>query len=370
MTDEPAPALRRPLPLAWLLFLAVGAILGWYASQALFPRVFGGPAMPRDVSPRGDLTAHERHTVELFRQAAPSVVYIRSVSLQQDFMAMREVEGAGSGFVWDADGHVVTNFHVVYGARGLEVILADGSAWGAEVVGVAPDRDLAVLKIAAPRERLEPIRLGGSADLLVGQDVLAIGNPFGLDQTLTTGVVSALGRTIESVTGTLIYNVIQTDAAVNPGNSGGPLLDSSGRLIGVNTAIKSPSRANAGIGFAVPVDVVNHVVPQLIAYGRVTRPTLGVQAMDAPRQMRVEGVLVLKIVAGSGAEEAGLRGTSETRRGIELGDIIAAIDGKPVRNMADLLATLRDYQVGDSVTVEFLRGGKKESARVRLGEER
>ncbi|HTP50889.1 MAG TPA: trypsin-like peptidase domain-containing protein, partial [Anaeromyxobacteraceae bacterium] len=234
-------------------------------------------AAPRPVVARGDLAADEQANVALFKQASPSVVYITTLTRRLvGYFDVTEVpQGTGSGFIWDASGHVVTNFHVIQGASAARITLHDQSEWPATLVGASPDQDIAVLRIAAPRGRLAPILLGRSADLQVGQRVFAIGNPFGLDFTLTTGIVSALGRSIPSLTGRKIEDVIQTDAAINPGNSGGPLLDSAGRLIGVNTQIASPSGGSAGIGFAVPVDTVNRVVPQLIEHGRVTRPRLG-----------------------------------------------------------------------------------------------
>src|SRR5262245_59851892 len=222
-------------------------------------------AAPRTITPRGALNAEERATIALFRQASPSVVYITTVARQRDFFSLNIAEipqGSGSGFIWDQEGHIITNFHVIQGASGDKVTLADHSVWDAQLVGVAPDHDLAVLSIKAPKNQLRPLALGTSADLEVGQSVFAIGNPFGLDQTLTTGIISALGREINATTGRTIAGVIQTDAAINPGNSGGPLLDSAGRLIGVNTAIFSPSGSYSGIGFAVPVDTVNRIVPQ------------------------------------------------------------------------------------------------------------
>jgi S1-C subfamily serine protease len=221
------------------------------------------------------LTDDERETIALFEQASPSVVYITSLSVRRDLFTLNVLEipqGTGSGFVWDDAGHIVTNFHVIQNADRAQVTLADRSTWVAELVGVAPAKDLAVLRIDAPAAKLRPLPVGSSEDLRVGQTVLAIGDPFGLDQTLTTGVISALGREIESVAQIPIRDVIQTDAAINPGNSGGPLLDSSGRLIGVNAAIYSPSGAYAGIGFSIPVDTVKWVVPELIEHGELRRP--------------------------------------------------------------------------------------------------
>jgi S1-C subfamily serine protease len=263
-----------------LLVLAVGAVLVW----RFWPRTPGDGldpnAAPRPITPRGDLAEFEKTTVDIFRQASPSVVHITNLTVRPDRYHLNLFEvpkGTGTGFIWDEDGHVVTNYHVIQGGNGARVTLADQSSYKARVVGAYPDKDLAVLVIGASRDRLRPILVGSSRDLKVGQMALATGNPFGLDRTLTTGIVSALGREIESVTRRAIKGVIQTDAAINPGNSGGPLLDSAGRLIGVNTAIYSPSGAYAGIGFAIPVDEVNRVVPQLIRHGKVTRPALGVQ---------------------------------------------------------------------------------------------
>src|SRR5688572_20773324 len=229
-------------------------------------------AEPRAITPRGDLSSDEQSTIELFKRTSPSVVHVTSVDVRRGRLSLNMFEipqGTGSGFIWDSEGHVVTNFHVIQNGSRAEVTLNDNTVWRASIVGTAPDKDVAVLKIDAPRDKLTKIMVGVSNNLQVGQKVFAIGNPFGLDQTLTTGVISGLGREIQSVTKRPIQGVIQTDAAINPGNSGGPLLDSAGRLIGVNTAIYSPSGAYAGIGFAVPVDIVNRIVPQLVSHGKV-----------------------------------------------------------------------------------------------------
>lgn len=330
---------------------------------------------PKPITPRGPLYEDERATIRIFEEVSPSVVFITTrsrVVVGRDMFRtyFRDVEGAGSGFMWDERGHIVTNYHVIANARGLDVVLADGSVYEAELVGVVKERDIAVLRINAAPEALRPIPIGTSRDLRVGQRVLAIGNPFGLDQTLTTGVVSALGRTIESVAGNTIYNVIQTDAAINPGNSGGPLLDSAGRLIGVNTAIRSPSRASAGVGFAVPVDTVNHIVPQLIAFGEVRQPTIGIHALD-PRLLGrggVTGIIIQEVVPDSGAERAGLRGIEMAAPGRwTIGDIIVEIDGKILADFADLIPALRDYAVGDEVILTVLRGGERVRIPVVLG---
>jgi S1-C subfamily serine protease len=264
----------------------------------------------------------------------------------------------------------VTNFHVIQGSNAAKVTLYDHSTWDAKLIGVAPQEDLAVLQIRAPHNRLQPIPIGRSNDLQVGQEAFAIGNPFGLDQTLTTGVISALGREIESVTRVPIRNVIQTDAAINPGNSGGPLLDSSGRLVGVNTAIYSPSGTYAGIGFAIPVDTVNWVVPELIAKGKIEQPTLGVVLLPAQAiaNMNVAGAVILRVVPGSGAERAGLRGIRRDSLGrIHLGDIIVAVEGQPVRNSGDLVLALERRKAGEKIKIQVLRGGQRKQIEVELG---
>ena len=284
-------------------------------------------ATPRAITARGDLGNDEKATIELFKRCAPSVVYVTNLALRRDFFGLNVTEipqGTGSGFVWDQSGYIVTNYHVLQRAQAAEVTLSDNSKWPARYVGGEADKDLAVLKIEAPAAKLVPIAVGRSSDLLVGQRVFAIGNPFGLDQTLTTGVISALGRQIRSVTNRSIQGVIQTDAAINPGNSGGPLLDSAGRLIGINTAILSPNGGatggSVGIGFAVPVDTVNAIVPQLISHGKVVRPGLGVTTADdaLARRFGLQGALVLHVSPGSAAERAGLRPTSQDDYGLSL----------------------------------------------------
>ncbi|MEW5250150.1 S1C family serine protease [Microbulbifer sp. 2201CG32-9] len=317
-------------------------------------------------------TDDERNTMQVFNFASPSVVYVTNETLVRDRFTLRlhsVPKGAGSGFIWDAQGHVVTNFHVIEGARKVTITLQDRSEWSAQLVGSAPEKDLAVLKIDAPPQRLTPLVPGSSSDLAVGRKVLAIGNPFGLDTTLTTGVVSALGREIEAANNRTIRNVIQTDAAINPGNSGGPLLDSRGRLIGVNTAIYSPSGASVGIGFAIPVDTVKKIVPELIAYGRLVRPVLGIES--APDQWAsrygFEGIAVLRTKPGMPAERAGLRGVFRTNRGgWQLGDVIVAVDRQPVHNYDDLLNVLENHRAGDRVQLRFLRDGQEQQADITL----
>ncbi|KAK9040370.1 hypothetical protein V6N11_015534 [Hibiscus sabdariffa] len=273
-------------------------------------------------------------------------------------------QGSGSGFVWDKDGHVVTNYHVIRGASDLKVTFADQSTYDAKVVGFDQDKDVVVLRVDAPKDKLRPLPVGTSADLLVGQKVYAIGNPFGLDHTLTTGVISGLRREISSAaTGRPIQDVIQTDAAINPGNSGGPLLDSSGNLIGINTAIYSPSGASSGVGFSIPVDTVSGIVDQLVKFGKVTRPILGIKfAPDqSVEQLGVSGVLVLDAPANGPAGKAGLRPTKRDAYGrLILGDIIISVNGKKVTNGTDLYRILDQCKVGDKVTVEVLRGDHEE----------
>ena len=314
----------------------------------------------------------ERATVELFERTSPSVVYITTLAQRADWFGrpMGEVpQGTGTGFVWDDEGHVITNAHViaVRGRSGIEVVMSDQSTWDAELVGGSASHDLAVLRIAAPSSALSPVRVGDSDALRVGQSVYAIGNPFGLSATLTTGIVSALGRRIEGLDGTPIEDVIQTDAAINTGNSGGPLLDSGGSLIGVNTQIASPSGASAGVGFAVPSNTVRRVVPQIIATGEYIPPRLGVR-LDSRgyvsrfvlRRLRATGVLVVEVERGSGAAEAGLRGTELSRNGsrvTQVGDVIQAIDGEPIASQGELRAVLDRYRPGDDVTVTILRDG-------------
>ena len=329
-------------------------------------------AAPRTVTARGELFYDERSTINLFRQASPSVVNITTIGVERDLFTLNLYQipqGTGSGFVWDINGDIITNFHVIQNADSAQVTLADQSNWKARVVGVAPDKDLAVLRIDAPANRLRPIPIGTSKDLQVGQSVYAIGNPFGLDQTLTTGVISALNREIESVTRRPIQGVIQSDAAINPGNSGGPLLDSAGRLIGVNTAIYSPSGASAGIGFAIPVDTVNRIVPELIRSGKIIRPGLGIQIADdqIAQRLGVTGILVVDVARGSAAARAGIQPTRRDAEGrLRLGDIITALDGKKVESPNDLYLLLEKYKIGDAVNISILRNGKTVETKVAL----
>lgn len=347
--------------------MLVGVAMGVGASIAV--RWFDdGPRMVE----RGELRAEEEAVITLFSRVSPSVVSVTTLAMRQAYGTLDAnaiPRGTGSGFVWDEQGHVVTNYHVVAEADALRVTLEDQSTWPARVVGAAPEVDLAVLHVEAGRGALPPIAVGSSHDLRVGQRVLAIGNPFGLDHSLTTGVVSALDRTIRSLSGREIQGVIQTDASINPGNSGGPLLDSAGRLVGVNTAIRSPSGASAGIGFAVPVDTVTRVVPQLIEYGRLVRPRLGVQiAHDAMnRRLGVSGLLLLSVEPGGAAARAGLRGTGRDAQGrVVLGDVLVRVAGTRLRVADDLLRALEQHDAGDTVAIEVLRAGRLGTASVVL----
>jgi S1-C subfamily serine protease len=330
------------------------------------------PPAPASPLPEG-LGPEERRDIEVFRRASASVVFITSIALRRDlwsFDVMQIPQGTGSGFVWDKKGHIVTNFHVIESGDKLAVTLGDRSEWEADVVGTAPDKDLAVLRIAAPADRLVPLTAGRSHDLLVGQKVLALGNPFGLDHSMTSGIVSALGRELKSPNGRTIRDVIQTDAAINPGNSGGPLLDSAGRLIGVNAAIFSPSGASAGIGFAVPVDTVKRLVPQLIEKGRAVNPGIGVTLLSDAQasQFGLEGVVILSVVAGGPADRAGIEGIGRSRRGYVVGDSVVAVDGKPVKVTDDLAYAFETAGVGRSVTLTLERQGRKRDATVTLAD--
>lgn len=366
------PAQPPPSSLNWLVVILLilgaaflwrvraGGNLGGAPSSPLDPK-----AEPRPVTARGDLAEDEKSTIALFRNASPSVVNITSLAVKRDALRLNVLEipqGTGSGFLWDNDGHVVTNFHVIESAQAAKVTLEDRSVWNAQLVGVEPDKDIAVLKIDAPKARLRGLLVGSSRDLAVGQKVFAIGNPFGLDQTLTTGVISGVGREIQAASGRPIQGVIQTDAAINPGNSGGPLLDSAGRLIGMNTAIYSPSGASAGIGFAVPVDAINRVVPQIIRHGKVERVGLGITTAEDQivEKLGLDGVLVLEVRPGSAADKAGLQSTRyDDRDRLVLGDLIVAINGKPLKHSNDLYRLMQEFKAGDEITVTVRRNSQE-----------
>lgn len=366
-------SLTTLLPLLLVLVSALLVVQVWnlWKRGGLPPRTLQPDAKPRPIAPAGDLAEDEKATIALFKQASKAVVHITTSEVGRDFFTLSEMEmelGSGSGFLWDESGHVVTNFHVIENADRFKVTLADQSSWDAVEIGRAPDRDVAVLRINAPTDRLQPLLIGTSKDLEVGQKVFAIGNPFGLDQTLTTGIISGLGRQIKSRTGRVIDGVIQTDAAVNPGNSGGPLLDSSGRLIGMNTAIYSPSGASAGIGFAIPVDTLQRVVPDVLRHGRVLRPSLEAQFFPDSllRRMGIKGVLVARVKRDGAAAKAGVR---ETRRNPgddpQWGDLIVAVDGKPIETVEELLTALEKHSVGEQVKLTIIRdiGTRQEQTR-------
>ncbi len=354
----------------WMILIIVLFVFWWVSQKEEKPRL-DPDAVPRAVTARGDLAADEQNTIELFRNSSPSVVYITSIELRKSLFNLNIYEipqGTGSGFIWDKEGRIVTNFHVIGDANRIEVTLADNTTWKAVLVGAAPDKDLAVLQISAPVEKLKPLPIGESYNLLVGQKVFAIGNPFGLDQTITSGIVSALGREIKSVTGRTIQGVVQTDAAINPGNSGGPLLDSAGRLIGVNTAIYSPSGTSAGVGFAVPVQEVNRVVPELIKHGKIIRPGIGVSLAsdNISRRLEVDGVLILKVQPGSTAEKAGILSTRRSRGGVILGDIIESVNNERISSYNDLRDKFDRYKVGDKVNLGIIRDEQRISVKVIL----
>jgi putative serine protease PepD len=317
----------------------------------------------------------EQNNIEIYRTLSPGVVNIHSTSYARDFFGFVEPqEGSGSGSILDQEGNILTNYHVVERAQKLSVSFGGQKVYTARVIGGDPDTDLAVIRlIEKPREALTVVPLGDSDRLSVGQKVLAIGNPFGLDRTLTTGVISGLQRPIRARNGRPIEGAIQTDASINPGNSGGPLLDSHGRMIGINSQILSPSGASAGVGFAVPVNIAKRIVPQLVKSGVVNRPKLGintrdVQALRSQVELPVsEGAIIWQLADGGAADNAGLRGLTQNENGdVELGDIIVGIAGEKVANTDDLYRILDKHQVGETVTVDIVRNGKKMSVPVRL----
>jgi S1-C subfamily serine protease len=342
---------------------------------AILPACMAGPAAATEAEEEdGDvgLCIEEKKVISIFERCSPSVVFITSKVERRSIFSLNAgliEKGSGSGFIWDREGHVVTNYHVIHDANVLSVTLADGSVWPARVVGEAPHNDLAVLRIDAPGEKLIPLAIGASAGLRVGQTVLAIGNPFGLDHTLTKGVISARGREIKSLSDRVIHDVIQTDAAINPGNSGGPLIDSRGRLIGINTAILSPSGSNAGIGFAVPVDTVKRVVPQVIRHGAMISldPGLIILPDKIAEANRLEGAVVREVLSGSSAEKGGVEGmVYSRRRGYLVGDIIVAIAGEPVRNSEDYYRILEGHVSGEEIPFTIKRGRARFSIELKL----
>lgn len=371
VNPSPDPIVRRMLVLG---AICASLILLWKIIPIFEGLIAPQDAPARTIAARGDLAADEKNTIELFEKSRDSVVYISTASLVQDVWTRNVFsvpKGTGSGFIWDEAGHVVTNFHVIAGASEASVKLADGRNYKAALVGASQIHDIAVLKIGVGFKRPPPVPIGTSNDLKVGQKVFAIGNPFGLDWTLTTGIVSALDRSLGGGEGPSVEHLIQTDAAINPGNSGGPLLDSAGRLIGINTSIYSPSGASAGIGFAVPVDTVMRVVPQIIQHGKYIRPTLGIEINQQLNERLVSvigtpGVVILRIQPDSEAAKAGLMGAVVSEEGITPGDIIIGINDQPVDSVNKLLSLLDEYHVGDNVNVKVLRNGVEQNVTLSL----
>ena len=359
---------------AWILPILVTGFVGIavFALNESEPIGQATPTATVGMASTGFQTDDETNNIEVFKNASPSVVFVTNTALRRQMFSLNVMEipqGSGTGFVWNDEGYIVTNFHVVYRANKITIRLQDGTDYDAEVVGTAPDKDLAVLRIDAPKKILKSIPLGDSAQLSVGRKVLAIGNPFALDTTLTVGVVSALGREIKSLDQRTIKDVIQTDAAINPGNSGGPLLNSVGELVGVNTQIYSPSGGSAGIGFAIPVNSVKKIVPQLIEHGRLFRPVLGIEVLPDywARRLSVKGVAVMSVQRGLPASTAGMIGIREDRQGrIHLGDVIIAINDDPVINQDNLLDLLERHEPGDKITVTTLREDKIQNFEVTL----
>jgi S1-C subfamily serine protease len=378
LETDPGPP-RHPLlaclSLAAFLLAAcvAAAVLWWFwpwGGTGLNPN-----AQARTIAPRANLSDQEKANIEIYEQASPCLVQVTNLAARSIGFGLEVQEvpkGVGSGFVWDHDGHIVTNYHVVQGAAAAHVTLADHSTYDTRQISAYPDQDIAVLWVKAPRSRLHPVSVGTSHDLKVGQIVYTLGDPYGLDQSMSNGIVSALGREIHSVNGRVIRGVIQSTAAINPGNSGGPLLDSAGRLIGMNTAIVSQSGAFAGIGFSIPVDEINQIVPQLIRHGKVVRPRLGVQVASDQLARRLgikRGALIVRVTPGSPAAQAGLQGLERDEEGhIHLGDIIVAMDGKQIDNMNDLYEALEHHRVGDTVTLTIVREGERQDLQVTLQE--
>ncbi len=327
------------------------------------------------------LTDEEKNNVAIYQKASPSVVNVISTVIARDFFYTPiPREGSGSGSIIDTQGHILTNNHVIRDAQKLEVTLWDGSKWSAKLVGTDPDNDLAVIRIKAPEDKLKPLPLGDSRNLQVGQKVLAIGNPFGLGLTLTTGIISSLGRTIRSEVGTMIEDLIQTDASINPGNSGGPLLNSAGEIIGINTAIISPTGGSVGIGFAIPVSTAKHIIPQLVSKGYVSYPYLGASVQPVIPELakalglKVEkGAMVIEVTPGGPADKAGLKGGNRQVQVGNLllkagGDIITGIDQLEIKDADDLIRHLRERKPGETINMKVFRDGKFRDMRVTLQE--
>jgi S1-C subfamily serine protease len=367
---------RRGFANGIIFFLLLAALIAAWIAWATWPSPGTGlnaKAQRRPVEPRTIAEPSlEQLNIRVYQNASPSLVQVTSIGDEEDLFGLnvQEVpEGVGSGFVWDTDGHIVTAYHVVEGAEALRVTLSDHSVYDAQKVWGDEDQDIAVIWIHAPKTKLHAIPIGVSHSLKVGQLVYALGDPFGLAQTMTSGIVSALGREMESSNGRKIRGVIQTSAPINPGNSGGPLLDSSGRLIGMNTAIITPSGAFAGIGFAVPVDEIDTVVTQLIRRGKIVRPHLGVQVAEdqIAQQLGVkEGALVLKVLPNTPAAKAKLRGTRRQDGEIALGDVIVAVNGNAINNSSDLRSAIAQLKPGQTAILTILRNGSRQEVKVSL----
>lgn len=371
--------MKIPSLFIWAILICLGFLGGSAWKNSPSTQKYADESTPKqsikpdNYTPLVQITDVEAATIKLFEDVSPSVVFITTSKLKRDYYTrdiFKVKSGSGSGFIWDSEGHIVTNYHVIEGSTNYTVTLSDQRVFEAELVGVEASKDLAVLKINPKKGKLTPIMVGSYDELRVGQSVYAIGNPFGLDHTLTTGIISALGREITSRSGRPIKDVIQTDAAINPGNSGGPLLDSSSRLIGVNTMIYSPSGASAGIGFSIPVDVVSWAVPDIIKYGQVKKPVMGVVIIRQQMSTRLElkGVMVKSVTKDSGADKAGLRGIMMNQQGYnDPGDVITKINGQEILTNNDLFYVLEQYKPGDTVEVEYLRDNEIENTVVQLG---
>jgi 2-alkenal reductase len=353
---------------AWLARVAAVIGAAAVAGTAAFTSIAQSPprAEPRAVAPRGALPEAERAVVELFQNAAPSVAYITTEVLKQSGWFVTATQGAGSGFVWDNAGHVVTNHHVVAGATRVFVQLDAGDPIAAKVIGRAPEYDLAVVRLSRAPKDLRPLPLGSSSDLKVGQSVFAIGNPFGLQRTLTRGIVSALDRELPTAGYREVAGVIQTDAAINPGNSGGPLLDSAGRLVGVNTAIRSASGSSAGVGFSIPVDLVNRIVPSLISRGRAPIPGIGIvpYAPEIVARAGIRGVVIEQVRPGSPAAQAGLRAADPRSR--DVGDVIVAVNGRLTETPSQFANELDRAGIGGEAELTVVRGGRDRKVRIKV----
>ena len=353
--------------LIYIGLLMVVTLLAVIAAQPYIERTLYASTAPRAVEPRGSLSDSEQSTIALFERVSPSVVQVAGRSgASNPFVDDNSPAAGGTGFIWDSAGHIVTNDHVVRNASQLAVRLSTGEAVPAELVGLAPNYDLAVIRVRSAKRLPPPVAIGSSADLKVGQAAFAIGNPFGLDQSLSSGIISALKRRLPTPVGREIANVIQTDAAINPGNSGGPLLDSAGRVIGVTTAIISPSGSNAGIGFAIPADIVHRVVPQLIRDGRVPTPGIGIVAAHeaVATRLGVEGVVVVQDSPGSPAAQAGLQGVNLSAGTV--GDVIVEANGKQVRRLSDLTDEIEQIGVGQQVKLTVMRGSQRRTVQVNI----